>query len=161
MDQKSSPIELARQTLMQLVQRKLPPTPDNYRSVYDEIAGIKSVDQSLELGKTLNKVLHEAGKQQAKYIVTAQAIAPLIEKQDWSKLEDQLRKLFMTGAGANDVAAVSWSVLIRNLLKQLEVSHKGVTLSRKKEGLSKVLSNFANDSDVLGQKIQALVTLGA
>ncbi|MES2012490.1 MAG: GGDEF domain-containing protein [Pseudomonadota bacterium] len=157
MEQKSSPIELARQTLMQLVQRKLPPTPDNYRSVYDEIAGIKSVDQSLELGRTLEKVLHEAGKQQAKYIVTAQAISPLIEKQDWRKLEDQLRKLFITGAGGDDVADVNWSTLIRNLLKQLEVSHKGVTLSRKKEGLSKVLSNFGSDSDVLGQKIQALV----
>ncbi len=32
-----------------------------------------------------------------------------------------------------------------------------MTLSRKKEGLSRVLSNFANDSDALGQKIQALI----
>jgi diguanylate cyclase len=158
MDQNNSPIDLARQTLMQLVQRKLPPTPDNYRSVYDEIAGIKSVDQSLELGKTLEKVLYDAGKKQPKFIVMAQTITPIIEKQDWKKLEDQLHKLFSTGASATDAAEVNWSVLIRNLLKQLEVSHKGVTLSRKKEGLTKVLTNFGSDSDVLGQKIQALVS---
>jgi diguanylate cyclase len=158
MEQKNSPIELARQTLMQLVQRKLPPTPDNYRSVYDEISGVKSVDKSLELGKSLEKVLYEAGKKQPKYVAVAQTITPLIENQDWKKLEDQFHKLFTAGAGNADVAEVNWSVLIRNLLKQLEVSHKGVTLSRKKEGLSKVLSNFGNNPDILGQKIQALIS---
>lgn len=158
MDKKNSPIEIARQTLMQLMHRKLPPTPDNFRSVYDEIAGTKSVDKSLELGKTLEKVLLEAGKQKPKYIAAAQAMAPLIEKHDWSKLEEQLRKLFPTGTVDSDIAEVNWSILIRNLLKQLEVSHKGVTLSRKKEGLSRVLSNFSSDPEVLGQKIQALIS---
>jgi len=62
MEQKNSPIEAARQTLIQLMQRKLPPTPDNFRSVYDEIMGIQSVDKSAELGKTLEKVLNQAGK---------------------------------------------------------------------------------------------------
>lgn len=157
MEQKNTPIETARQTLMQLMQRKLPPTPDNFRSVYDEIMGVKSVDKSVELAKTLEKVLLEAGKQKPKYVVVAQAISPLIEKADWSKLEDQLRKLFPSGSGSADVGEANWSVLIRSLLKQLEVSHKGVTLSRKKEGLSKVLTNFANDPDVLAQKIQALI----
>jgi len=157
MEQKNTPIETARQTLMQLMQRKLPPTPDNFRSVYDEIMGVKSVDKSVELTKTLEKVLLEAGKQKPKYVVAAQAIAPLIEKGDWSKLEDQLRKLFPSGSGNADVGEANWSVLIRSLLKQLEMSHKGVTLSRKKEGLSKVLTNFAKDPDVLAQKIQALI----
>ncbi len=158
MEQKNTPIETARQTLIQLMQRKLPPTPDNFRSVYDEIMGVKSIDKSAELGKTLEKVLHEAGKQKPKYIAAAQAITPLIEKSDWSKLEEQLRKLFPSGAADAEAGEANWSVLIRSLLKQLEVSHKGVTLSRKKEGLSKVLTNFASDSDVLAQKIQALIS---
>ncbi|WP_036302526.1 GGDEF domain-containing protein [Methylotenera sp. L2L1] len=157
MEQKNSPIEAARQTLIQLMQRKLPPTPDHFRSVYDEIMGVKSIDQSAELGKTLGKVLNQAGKQKPKYIAIAQAISPLIEKGDWSKVEEQLTKLFPSAAAGADVEEANWSVVIRNLLKQLEVSHKGVTLSRKKEGLSKVLVNFASDSDVLAQKIQALI----
>jgi len=48
-------------------------------------------------------------------------------------------------------------VLIRTLLKQLETSHKGITLSRKKEGLSRVLANFAKDPNVLAEKVQALM----
>jgi len=156
MEQKNSPIEAARQTLIQLMQRKLPPTPDNFRSVYDEIMGIQSVDKSAELGKTLEKVLNQAGKQKPKYIAIAQAINPLIEKGDWPKVEEQLTKLFPSAVAG--VEEANWSVVIRNLLKQLEVSHKGVTLSRKKEGLSKVLVNFASDSDVLAQKIQSLIS---
>lgn len=158
MEQKNSPIETARQALIQLMQRKLPPTPDNFRSVYDEIMGEKSIDKSEELGKALEKVLQEAGKQKPKYIAISQAISPLIAKGDWVKVEEQLRKLFPATASSAEGGEVNWALLIRNLLKQLEMSHKGVTLSRKKEGLSKVLVNFASDSDVLAQKIQALMS---
>lgn len=36
------PSEIARETLKQLAARRLPPTPDNYLALYDEIAGIRS-----------------------------------------------------------------------------------------------------------------------
>jgi diguanylate cyclase len=36
------PSELARETLKQLAARRLPPTPDNYLALYDEIAGSRS-----------------------------------------------------------------------------------------------------------------------
>jgi diguanylate cyclase len=154
----ASPIEIARQALMQLAQRKILPTPDNFRVVYDEISGKKSDDQSKIVGKTLEKVLHDAAKSSPKYINAAQTITPLIEKKDWVKLEEQFRKLFPGGTGASDGSEVNWSVVIRSLLKQLELNHKGITLSRKKEGLSRVLANFASDPDVLAQKIQALIS---
>lgn len=156
MVQTNSAIDIARQTLMQLSKNKQLPTPDNFRDVYNEIAGVKAVDNSVNLGKTLQKVLHDAGKRRPIYSAAERAITPLIEKQDWTKLEEQLHKLFSTGSERNKTEA-NWSVIIRTLLKQLEISHKGVTLSRKKEGLSRVLGNFTNDSDVLGEKIQALI----
>lgn len=37
-----SPSEIARETLKQLAVRRLPPTPDNYLALYDEIAGVRS-----------------------------------------------------------------------------------------------------------------------
>src|SRR5574343_797419 len=36
------PFEIARETIKQLTLRKLPPTPLNYQSIYNEIAGIPS-----------------------------------------------------------------------------------------------------------------------
>ena len=63
MQEKPTPIEIARQALMQLASRKVPPTPDNFRTVYDEIAGVVSSNETLELAHVLDKVLHDAGKQ--------------------------------------------------------------------------------------------------
>jgi diguanylate cyclase len=36
------PSEIARETLKQLATQRLPPTPDNYLALYDEIAGVRS-----------------------------------------------------------------------------------------------------------------------
>lgn len=43
MSEKKS-FEVARETLKQLTSRKLPPTPVNYKTIYNEIAGIPSVE---------------------------------------------------------------------------------------------------------------------
>ena len=156
MDKKLTPLELARQTLIQLSKSQSPPTPENYRRVYDENAGIKSVDSVDVLGKSLEKVLTELGKDRPKYLATSQKIATFIKKRDAENLEDQLRKLMPTSA--NEADGVNWPTLLRYLLKQLDVNHTGTTLSRKKEGLNRVIINFANDPSQLGEKIQALIT---
>lgn len=155
MNQNNSPIDIARQTLLQLSKRNQLPTPENYLSVYNEIAGIKAIDSTRGLGSTLQKVLLDAGKQQPKFIAIERSVTSFVEKQDWIKLEEQLRKLFPSGGEGG--TEVNWSVLIRTLLKQLEMGHKGITLSRKREGLSRVLTNFASDPTILGEKIQALI----
>ena len=124
--------------------------------MYDEISGVKSVDQATILSKSLEKVLHDLGKAKPKYLAAAQKISTLVDKQDATNLADQLRKLFPVDAGAVD--EVNWANVIRTLIKQLDVNHQGITLSRKKDGLNRVIINFANDSNQLGQKIQALVT---
>ncbi|WP_366928755.1 GGDEF domain-containing protein, partial [Methylotenera sp.] len=156
MKQQLSPLELARQTLMQLSKSQSPPTPDNYHRVYDEIAGVKSVDSSTLLNKTFDKVLVELGKEQPKFQAIAQKIATLVNKHDAVNLENQLRNLLPTTANGAD--GVNWGTLIRYLLKQLDANHSGITLSRKKEGLSRVITNFSSDPIQLGQKIQALAT---
>jgi len=52
---------------------------------------------------------------------------------------------------------ISWSKLIRDLLRQLDVPHKGITLTRKKEGIETVLSRFSGDAIVLHEKLLRLV----
>ena len=58
-----------------------------------------------------------------------------------------------TEAGAE---ALDWANLIRNLLRQLETPHKGITLTRKKEGLEVVLHRFATKPEVLFEKLTSL-----
>ncbi len=151
-----TPLELARQTLMQLSKNQSPPTPDNYRRVYNEIAGIESIDNSAVFSKAFDKVLNDLGKEKPKYLAASQKLAVLVKRQDSANLEAHIRSLFPTGA--SDADGVNWATLLRYLLKQLDVNHSGITLTRKKEGLNRVMINFANDPNQLGQKIQALVT---
>ncbi len=51
----------------------------------------------------------------------------------------------------------AWSDLIRDLLRQLETPHKGITLTRKKEGIDTVLTRFSKDPAVLFDKLQGLL----
>lgn len=150
------PADIARQTLIQLAKNSLPPTPENYAATYMEIAGSNAIDAP-SVNKTLQKVLIDASKKYPQYLEIEKSINKAVKKQDWSGLEAEFQKLFSDNMKGSSSSVVNWSSLIRTLLKQLETSHKGITLSRKKEGLSRVLTNFAKDPAVLAEKVQALM----
>jgi diguanylate cyclase len=156
MEQNLTPLELARQTLIKLSKNQSPPTPENYRRVYEEISGIKSTNHSAILNTTLEKVLQEKSKSNPQYSTAAKKIAILIEKQDTTNLEAQLRTLLPDDTAIDN--GINWGTLLRYLLKQLDANHHGLTLSRKKDGLNQVIVHFGNNSTQLGQKIQALIT---
>ena len=61
-------------------------------------------------------------------------------------------------AAAETTAAkpLNWAHLIRNVLRQLETPHKGITLTRKKDGLEVVLNRFAAKPEVLFDKLNGL-----
>ena len=151
----NTPAEIARKTLLELAKVGLPPTPENYAQVYEEISG-STAGRGTTLNSTLQKVLMDAGNKDAKFLATNNAINKALKKQDWAKVESLLTKLFI-GNSTDGSANTNWGSLIRTLLKQLEASHKGMTLSRKKEGLTRVLINFSKDSTVLAEKLQALI----
>ncbi|CAH1092258.1 sensor domain-containing diguanylate cyclase [Candidatus Nitrotoga sp. 1052] len=153
---KITPIELARQALIQLSNDKSPPTPDNYRRAYNKIAGIEFVDHSAILNKSLEKVLYEMGKEHPKLALVAESIHKLVEKSDQTELEELLRSLLSTGTG--EAVGVNWTTLLRSLLKQLEINHGNLSLSKKIEKLNHILIKFANDPNQLGQKMHILIT---
>ncbi len=62
-----------------------------------------------------------------------------------------------TSTSAPPKLNVSWSALIQDLLRQLETPHKGITITRKKDGLETVLNRFGSKPDELFEKIQGLL----
>ncbi len=149
MEQNQSPIDIARQALKTLAQRKTAPTPDNFRKVYDEISGTKSVD----IVQILARLLQEAGKLRPKFARLASELPQAAAKSDWKAVENTLRQLLPAGSGET-----SWSEVVRELVREMEVSRPGITLSKKKDGIERVLANFGADSDVLADKLSSLVT---
>jgi len=156
MERPTSSIDIARQALKQLASQKTQPTPDNFRRVYDEIAGTKSDNESQQLGKLLHKVLLTAGRKRTKYTTAAKALATAVGAGKWAEVESQLVALIPAAAGEESKTA-SWGSVLRELVKQLETSHKGLTTTKKKEGLERVLTNFDGDPEALLQKLGALV----
>jgi len=57
----------------------------------------------------------------------------------------------------DDKLKLAWPKLINDLLTQIDASHKGITLTRKKQGVGTVLNKFNNDADVLFSKLQVLI----
>ena len=62
-----------------------------------------------------------------------------------------------TVAPAAPTLNISWSALIQDLLRQLETPHKGITVTRKKDGLETVLSRFGSKPEELFEKLQGLL----
>lgn len=151
----STPTEIARKTLLKLANIGLPPTPENYAEAYNEIAE-NNATTITSLSSTLQKVLTAASKKDAKFLASNNAISKALKKQDWPNVEKQIEKLLVDGpSAASD--NTNWGALLRTLLKQLEANHKGITVSRKKEALTRVLIKFSKDSTVLAEKLQALI----
>lgn len=153
MDKKTAnPSELARETLKTLAARKIPPTPDNYAKIYAEISGI-----NLEESAGPENVLRGIADHLAQIPKSAPAGAVLkkvIKDKDW---EQYLKKIEEILPKQSAEQSHSWSSLIRDLLRQLEATHKGLTVVRKKEGLETVLKRFATNPDALFEKLNALI----
>lgn len=151
--QPSNPSELARETLKTLAARKIPPTPDNYAKIYAEISGT-----STEENNGAEKVLRAIAERLAETPKSAPsgiALKKAIGTDDWEQCLKEIDKALPKSGGNEPVN--SWSDLIRDLLRQLETPHKGLTITRKKEGLETVLTRFAANPDTLFEKINGLV----
>lgn len=95
MKQPNPPSAIARETIKLLAERKLPPTPDNFRRVYGEVSG-------------------------------------------------------------SSVETRAWAHAIRDLIREWETYHVGITQARKREMLERVLVNFGHDPDQLHEKLAKL-----
>jgi diguanylate cyclase len=80
----------------------------------------------------------------------------MLNEEKWEQCFKEIEKV-LPKSDKDNAQMQSWSVLIRDLLRQLEIPHKGLTVSRKKEGLETVLSRFSTNPEVLHEKIGNLV----
>ncbi|MDO9011739.1 MAG: diguanylate cyclase [Gallionella sp.] len=150
----TNPSELARETLKMLAQRKLLPTPDNYAKVYAEISGAPTAEN-----RGAEKVLRNMADHLLQSDASAAsgiAIKKLLSEGKWEQCFKEIEKVLPKNA-PDGAADQSWSVLIRDLLRQLDLPHKGLTVSRKKEGLDTVLTRFSSKPEILFEKLANLI----
>lgn len=150
----TNPSELARETLKALAAQKLPPTPDNYARAYQEISG--ETQASGGAAAVLEQITQSLTQASPKNTAIGKEINKAIKAQNWAQCQSELQKLLPQTQGSPGTE-LSWSAMLRDLLRQIEAPHKGITVTRKREGVETVLTRFAADPAVLFDKLQGLV----
>lgn len=80
----TQPSEIAREALRRLATRRIPPTPDNYRTLYHEIAGTAEGEEFPERAlKNLSGRLPRATPEQVRF---GQQFDNAIAAKDWTTL---------------------------------------------------------------------------
>jgi diguanylate cyclase len=148
----TNPTDLARETLKLLAARRMAPTPENYRKIYQEIAGAVSNEPGVE--QALRKLLRRLAQDEPASAGSAAAVTKAMDEGNWDGVESGLSRLF---GGRSEGEGSPWADLVRDLLKQWDLRQSGLTSARKKEGLERLLINFGSDTAVLSQKLRALV----
>jgi len=146
-----NPIDLARETIKTLTTRRLPPTPDNYRLIYDEIAGVASpLSDEARLLRKLLHLLVEGGHAKPAALKTAEKN---LVSRNWKALEEELTTVLAAKGGE----PADWGNLVRELVRQWERKQSGLNTPKKQAALERVLINFGSDANALYDKLKALV----
>jgi diguanylate cyclase len=145
-----SPSELAREALRQLALRRTPPTPDNYRALYHEIAGTPEAESFPERSlKTVVAALPHATPEQSRY---TRQLEVAVGEKSWEGVRNALIDV-LARIGAEPP---NWSGLMRDLLVQVEARHAGLTAAKKREAIDHVLT-ASSSPDVLYNRMQSLL----
>lgn len=149
----SNPTDIARETLKQLAARRIVPTPENYRKLYNEISGSDSAP-AVNFEPILQRVLQDAKKENPALGRDVAGLERALAEHDWKGIELGIKALLHRKRGGQEIP---WSDLIRDLLREWETTRSGLTTPRKKEALEHVLKRFSVDTELLHEKLQALV----
>ena len=143
-----NPSEVARETLKRLAMQRTPPTPDNYRELYHQIAGTGTNESFPERSlKTLAAALPRTTQEQARF---CRQIDAAIAEANWDGLKTALTELLNKAA-----VPANWGGLMRDLFAQFEMRHAGITPAKKRETLEHVLSS-SGSPDLLFSRLQSL-----
>ena len=149
----SNPSEIARETLKQLMSKRMAPSPDNYREIYNGIAGItdKVVDTFPE--RELKALLLSLPKETSAQQGLSRQLDQALKGGNW---EEYRKPLVDFIAEHSAETQLSWGELIADLLRQWEAKQSGITPARKRESLDRVLSAGGKNSELLFGRLQNL-----
>ncbi|MDD2883501.1 MAG: GGDEF domain-containing protein [Dechloromonas sp.] len=154
----TNPFEIARETLKQLAVRRTPPTPDNYLTLYHEIAGTRPGSKKPEAAEFPDKQLRSLAAALPKSSPDQLRLARLLDEAVKNSSWDDYRKYLADFvSGLVDSQRLTWGDLIADVLRQAEAKHPGLTTARKRESLDHVLNNSASNPEILFKRLQNLL----
>ncbi|GHD75644.1 diguanylate cyclase [Vogesella fluminis] len=151
-----NPIDTARETLKQLTQRKLLPTPDNFERVYSEIMGIPVDARTNKLADLLLRAYESLPAEDASAKIAIAKLRRAIDDEKW-ELVPQLTLELADLNSRNRQLTQNWGSLLQDLMKAWELRNPALSQSYKQAALERVLLSFGNTPDELNEKLHNLV----
>ncbi|MDR2613784.1 MAG: GGDEF domain-containing protein [Candidatus Accumulibacter sp.] len=146
------PAEIARETLKRMTIRRMAPSPDNYRTIYNEIAGI--VETPAEIAREFKSLLLLLPKETPAQQGLSRQLDQALGNRDWEIYRKLLSEFIREHSGESGLA---WGDLIPEFLQQWETRQSGLTQARKRESLDRVLSASGRNDELLFSRLQNLV----
>lgn len=147
----TSPSEIAREVLRRLAVQRTPPTPENFREIYHQIAGIAGDEVFPERAlKAIATALPRATPEQLR---NARRFEAAIADRNWHTFKQQIGALI----AEQSAAPPPWGTLIRELVTQWERRQSGLSGGGKQDALNRVLESSAADPELLFTRLQGLV----
>ena len=132
--------------------RRMAPSPENYQSIYNEIAGVSDSEGFAEREfKALLLALPKETPAQQRLV--RQLEQSLKEKNG----EDYQKTLVEFITEHSSESELSWSELLADFLRQWEAKQSNLTPARKRESLEHVLASASKNSEIFYTRLQNLV----
>lgn len=149
----TNPFEIARETLRLLATRRIPPTPDNYLTLYHEIAGTKPSTDSFP-DKQMRSLAAALPKTSPEQLRLARQLDEAVKAENW---EDYKNRLVDFINALTEAQKLAWSDVITDLVRQWDAKHVGLTIARKRESLEHVLTASGANPETLFNRLQNLL----
>jgi diguanylate cyclase len=149
----TNPFEIARETLRLLATRRIPPTPDNYLTLYHEISGTQPAAESFP-EKQLRSLAGALPKSSPDQLRLARQLDEAVKSANWDEYTNHLAHFVSALAESQKLA---WSELITQLIRQWDAKHVGFTAARKRESLDHLLAGAGANPETLFNRLQSLI----
>ncbi|WMJ08852.1 GGDEF domain-containing protein [Nitrosomonas sp. sh817] len=166
-DMNANPSVIARETLKQLAILKIPPTPDSYHKLYDQIAGNPDHQISVSTAKMLSELAKEFPRHTTPLLNCANNLEQAVTEKSWLKFKSALLKFLTAENLDTDVATlpvttknkatVSWAEIIGYLMNETNNSNNVSLVAKKRKSIEKVLNEFSDNSELLHANFVALI----
>lgn len=145
------PSDIARETLRQLALRRIVPTPDNYRALYHEIAGTPLDEVFPE--RPLRQLAAALPRHNREALRVAQGVEAAIAAADWVALRGVLVGALSESKGPT----LNLGALLRDLITEWDRRQAGLTQTRKREMLERVLGTSNVNPDTLAERLRGML----
>jgi diguanylate cyclase len=149
----TNPFEIARETLRLLATRRIPPTPNNYQTLYHEITGTNPKAESFP-DKQLRSLAAALPKTSPDQLRLARQLDEAVKTANW---EDYKNRLVDFVSALTEAQKLAWSEIITDLIRQWDAKHPGLTSARKRESLEHVLTASGANPETLFNRLQSLL----